>query len=425
MLNERIVLALNALRRRWRLLFLPLFVIVPISAYIAYKTPIKYIAKSVILLQSANRGSPSSAGPIGFPRQAVMEQVGVIEAWLKSDHVLGGLLPQLLDDAVPTDPQRIVIEMNKLRRALTLEVVGNAVLELRLESSKAKGLGRKVEIVVARLLEGMLSPDDGVLSAERLVAIRRGEALAEVEQGLNATIEASGVGALDTVRQKLMQIHGLVREISARPGNSPEGRAAMPSGQMLDRTGATDRAMPRPLDKAKLTQQLAAERAALSPDPALVDRLEKSYALYEEARVAFESAKQNANSKSDTYVRVFDAPANLTVVGRPRDPLIGESNRRKLFIAGVLLAFLCGAGLVVLSEVVDHRLLARSEFECAARVPVVTRLPRISGDGSLRPDDEPALPPEENRGPISRVVQSFRKVRSTDAIAATKTDTAA
>jgi hypothetical protein len=381
MSTERIVNALHALRRRWQLLFLPCLLLVPLIAFLAYQSPIKYVSKSVILLQSANRGA-ASGGSSSFPRHAAVEQVSVIEAWLKSDHVLGGMLPQLLEGPVPSDPQKLLALSTLLRKSLTFELVGNSVLELRLEAASAKGLGRKLEIIVSRLLEGMLIPDDGILSAERMVAIRRGEALMEIEQELNAAVEASGLGALEAVRSKLLQIYTLQRDSLARPAILPDGRGTTAGTPATDRAPASAdpavRSTGRPLDKARLLQLLAAERAALSPDVRLVERLERQYAAYEEARTAFDSAKQNANAKNETYVRVFDAPANLTVVGRPRDPLFGESNRRKLFMAGLLFSFVLGAALVVLAELMDHRLLSRHDFESVTGVPVIARLPGIT-----------------------------------------------
>lgn len=399
MLIERFVFVLHVLRRRWYLLLLPPLLIAPIAAYNAYATPIKYVAKSVILLQSANRGT-ASGGSTAFPRQSVIEQVSVIEAWLKSDHILGGLLPQLLDDPIPADPDKLLLEMTKLRRGLTFEVVGNAVLELSFAGSSSKGLGRKLEIIVTRLLEGMLSPDDGILSAERMVALRKSEALNEIEQALNFAIDSAGLGPTNIVKGKLAQIYLLQKESLSRPVGTFDGRSASVSGTATDRPGGA-----RPLDKARLEQQLTADRAALTLDARLLERLERQYVAYEEARATAEAAKQSANSRSDTYVRVFDSPANLTVVGRPRDPLYGESNRRKLFLAQVFISLILGMGLIVLAEIFDRRLLGRQEFESVAGVPVITRLSQLN-PGDFDRESDGMVPPAAGR-PTS-LGRSFR-----------------
>lgn len=410
MLIERFVLVLHVLRRRWRLALLPLLLLAPLAAYLAYATPVKYIAKSVILLQSANRGT-SAGGSAAFPRHAVIEQISVIEAWLKSDHILGSLLPQLMDDVVPSEPTSLQQQLAILRRVLVFELVGNAVLEVRLEGVNSKGLGRKLEIIITRLLEGMLSPDDGILSAERMVALRRSEALQEMEQALNGVIEPAGMGPTDVVKGKLAQIYLLQKESLSRVTGLTEGRNAASGGPVLDRPMAVGepglRGGARSLDKPRLDQQLAAERAALTLDARLLERLERQFAAYEEARSSFETARQSATTKSDTYVRVFDAPASLTVVGRPRDPLFGESNRRKLFLAGVFVSLVIGAGLIVVAELFDHRLLARQDFESIAGVPVIARLSKIKHSDIDQNDTDTFSPEMDKPNGLSRFFRAL------------------
>ena len=410
MLIERFVLVLHVLRRRWRLALLPILLLAPLAAFLAYTTPVKYVAKSVILLQSANR-SATTAGSAAFPRHAVIEQISVIEAWLKSDHILGGLLPQLIPGAGSQEPAQLQVELAILRRALVFELVGNAVLEVRLEGLSSKGLGRKLEIIITRLLEGMLSPDDGILSAERMVALRRSEALQEMEQALNFAIEPAGIGPTDAVKSKLAQIYLLQKESLSRSAGITEGRSIAAGAPSADRPMAAgepgQRGGMRLLDKPRLEQQLAAERAALTLDARLLERLERQFAAFEEARSSFEAAKHNATARSDTYVRVFDAPANLTVVGRPRDPLIGESNRRKLFVAGFLVSIAVGGALIVLAELLDHRLLGRQDFESIAGVPVIARLSKINLD-DIAPNDTESFSPEmDNPSGLGRF---FRRV---------------
>jgi hypothetical protein len=409
MLIERFVLVLHVVRRRWRLALLPLLLLVPLAAYLAYATSVKYVSKSVILLQSANR-STTSSGSAAFPRHAVIEQISVIEAWLKSDHILGGLLPQLTEGAVPSDPISLQTELAILRRALVFELVGNAVLEVRLEGVSSKGLGRKLEIIITRLLEGMLSPDDGILSAERMVALRRSEALHEMEQALNLAIDAVGNGPTDAVKGKLAQIYSLQKESLSRSAGLTEGRNSATIGMATDRPAMVgepgQRGALRSMDKARLEQQLAAERSAMALDTRVLERLERQYATFEEARSLFDSAKQTASARSDTYVRVFDAPANLTVVGRPRDPLFGESSRRKLFVAGLFVSLVMGAALIVVAELLDPSLLGRQDFESIAGIPVIARLSKIQLGDIDQIENDPFPPAMERPTWLGRF--SFR-----------------
>lgn len=375
MLIERLIQALDILRRRWLLLLLPLLVALP-GAYLYVKlAPVKYAAKSVILLQSANRGTDWNSGAGGFPRQNAIEQINVIEAWLKSDHVLEELLPQLIDGPLPTNLREQGIELAKLRNSLTFELVGNAVLEMRLEGSKAEGLGRKLEIIVTRLLEGVLNPEEGILSAEQMILLRRADAAREAERNLKNAITAARLGPVDVVMSKLRAMYqlqrgrGRVAAVNAEPG------ASQARGTSAERTSEPNGVA----DRSRLLVHLDAERKALSPDAALVERIEKLFAHYEEIQTSLEALVQKSRSASNTYVRIFDSPERLTVVGRPRDPLQGEKSARKLAIAALMALAMLTAGIILLLELLSPRVYTSADFESVAGLPVIVRLPRRRG----------------------------------------------
>ena len=375
MLIERLIHALDILRRRWLLLLLPLLVALP-GAYLYVKlAPVKYAAKSVILLQSANRGTDWNSGAGGFPRQNAIEQINVIEAWLKSDHVLEELLPQLIDGPLPTNLREQGIELAKLRNSLTFELVGNAVLEMRLEGSKAEGLGRKLEIIVTRLLEGVLNPEEGILSAEQMILLRRADAVREAERNLKNAITAARLGPVDVVMSKLRAMYqlqrgrGRVAAVNAEPG------ASQARGTSAERTSEPNGVA----DRSRLLVHLDAERKALSPDAALVERIEKLFAHYEEIQTSLEALVQKSRSASNTYVRIFDSPERLTVVGRPRDPLQGEKSARKLAIAALMALAMLTAGIILLLELLSPRVYTSADFESVAGLPVIVRLPRRRG----------------------------------------------
>jgi capsular polysaccharide biosynthesis protein len=375
MLIERLIQALDILRRRWLLLLLPLLVALP-GAYLYVKlAPVKYAAKSVILLQSANRGTDWNSGAGGFPRQNAIEQINVIEAWLKSDHVLEELLPQLIDGPLPTNLREQGIELAKLRNSLTFELVGNAVLEMRLEGSKAEGLGRKLEIIVTRLLEGVLNPEEGILSAEQMILLRRADAAREAERNLKNAITAARLGPVDVVMSKLRAMYqlqrgrGRVAAVNAEPG------ASQARGTSAERTSEPNGVA----DRSRLLVHLDAERKALSPDAALIERIEKLFAHYEEIQTSLEALVQKSRSASNTYVRIFDSPERLTVVGRPRDPLQGEKSARKLAIAALMALAMLTAGIILLLELLSPRVYTSADFESVAGLPVIVRLPRRRG----------------------------------------------
>ena len=362
---EQILFALDGLRRYWYLFLLPLIAAAPLAFLVWKMAPMKYEATSNILMLSANRGPESAGGFAGFPRQSAIEQVAVLEAWLKSDYVLRDLLPQLLDEPVPTDPEVLAIVTNVLRRSLTMQLIGAAVLEVRLEGAQAKGLGRKLEIIVTRLLEGVINPEAGILSANQLIVARRGEAVAEAEMALDRAISVAKLGALEAVKAQLQSLQTQKHELTQRSGSRT---STLPVGQPAGQPASGEQAVAAGL------QQLDEARAAISSDPTVVKTLERLFEAYEDARLSHQDARERAGTSLNSYVRVFDAPERLTVIGRPRDPASGVSSGKKLAIAVMLLGFLGGLGLVGLAVFLDPRLRIGEAFEFAAGVPVVTRL---------------------------------------------------
>jgi capsular polysaccharide biosynthesis protein len=356
---ERILFALDGLRRHWMLFLLPLFIAAPFAAVAWKLAPNKYEAKSTILMLSANRPSDLS-GSSGFPRQSAVEQVAVLEVWLKSDHVLGPLLPQLLDGRVPADAESLGVELQRLRRSLTLRLIGAAVLEIQLDGSEARGLGRKLEIIVTRLLEGVLNPEAGILSAAQLILTRREESMEEAASALAQAIKNSGLESPERVRAQLMALRTLKQSRGAE------------SSESVPRPASS-----RETDLISTALSINEARAAIARDPKLVAKLEDLYDAYEDARAAYQQIKDKAGPSSTSYVRVFDAPERLTVIGRPRDPLVGSSSGTKFAIAIVLIAGLASLGLVGLAVVLDNRLRIGEDFANIAGVPVIARLHRL------------------------------------------------
>jgi hypothetical protein len=370
---ERIIFTLDGLRRHWLLFLLPLLIALPIAAAAWKLVPKKYEVKSTILMISANRGLDGTGGSSGFPRQSALDQIAVLEAWLKSDHLMAELLPQLVDDPAPMTPEEMSIQTNILRRSLTLQLVGAAVLEIQLEGAQAKGLGRKLEIIVTRLLEGVLNPESGILSAAQLIIARRDAALREAEAALSHEIALAKLGSSDQVLLRLQALSALKREYQGytnrRPRGDNDGDAA--GSPATPAAGSSDQRI------AELTQKIERTRADIAGDPAVVEMLERQYQALEEARAANREINERTGASQSSYVRVFDAPERLTVIGRPRDPLIGTSPGRKYAIAIMFLAGLLSLGLVGLAVLLDPRLRIGEDFEHASGLPVIARLGKI------------------------------------------------
>lgn len=368
---ERMFFLIDGLRRRWFLLLLPLVLALPVAILVWKSAPKKYEAQSTILMLSANRASEGSTGTSIFPRQSALEQVAVLEAWLKSEPVLLELLPLLSDSsAAPTaQPEDLSAEVAILRRSITLQLVGAAALEIRLEGGTAKGLGRKLEIIVTRLLEGLVNPESGILNAGQMIVARRSEAVTEANDALTHAIEAAGLDPT-IERPKLQMLYNLKAQRQTSGLSRPGEHDGLAGRSSLAQPVAAEH------DSTVRSKRLDEIRATITTDAKTIATLEWLFDRYEAERTAYEIARQRSSASANSYVRVFDAPERLTVIGRPRDPLSGTSAGRKHAIAVMLVASFCGLAWAMLMVLLDSRLRVSEDFEAIAGVPVLARLPR-------------------------------------------------
>ena len=339
-LREQLVFALDIVRKRWRLLCIPI-VAASVLAYVAvHLAPTKYTASSVILLQGANR----AVGGVSPTQHAnTVEQVQAIEAWLKSDQIIAEILPQMTGYKAPESPMERLVQTRVFAASLSLEVVGNSVLQIKLTGDRPEGLGRNLETVLSRLMGGLTGPEQNIFSAQQFLNMHRSEEAIATERELVRAIEAGGLQSSPQVRAVLHQLWMLTRQ-----------------GQPVDPAGA-DRL-----------------RRSISENGTLVAELERLYSAYRNAADK-QAALGQAGPVRSTYVGIFSTPENLLIVGRPKDPLVGESAARKLAIAGILLGVVSGFGLVLVAELLGGVLRTRRDHEAASGLPVVARMSIIPG----------------------------------------------
>jgi capsular polysaccharide biosynthesis protein len=357
-IREYIVLALDVLRRRWFIFILPIFLALPIAAAAIHFVPKKYVAKSLVLLQSSNRAARAS----GLERQNLIEQVAAIEAWLKSDHVLRDLLPQIFEIKNPGDLKQLSTFMRAARASISMSVIGGSALEVGFEGKNPDGLGRKLEIILARIMEGLTGPEHSIFNASQFVLIQRNDSVAAAEQLLNQAIARAGLERPDQVRNLLQKLY---KAESLRPSQYSD------SDKFNPQTARQSREPPLPPENIDEMER------AISADPAIVKSLRRLFQSYQQELVEYEALKQRLSSWVSNYVGIFESAESMLVVGRPQDPILGESPGRKLAIAIMFLSLIGGAGLVWLVELFYDGMRTREEFEKLSGLPVVARLPRL------------------------------------------------
>lgn len=354
-LREYLVLGLDIVRRRWLLFCVPVALGIMLAAVATMLAPTKYTASSLILLQAANRN-------VGTPGQYnfnTLEQVQAIGAWLKSDQVLSELVPQMSGFKEPGSPAERVVQMKVLGASLSLDLVGSSVLEVKLESRQREGLGRNLEIILSRLMEGLTGPEKNVFSAPQFVQMRRNEDVEIAEAALTRALVDEGFETPAQTRAQLHELWMLQRQHAAAAG------AGLPPAEPNE-NGA----------RSEAEQQI---RGAISPDSQQVDRLSRLYGAFQEALARQATLQLQARPVRSNYVSIFSSPDDLLIIGRPKDPLVGENSGRKLAAGLVLLSVLGGAGLVLLAEIFHGILRTRREHEDLSGLPVVARMARIRG----------------------------------------------
>ncbi len=151
-------------RRRY-LICVPIVLMIPLGLLAARMAPKTYEAKTILLLQE-----PSTANPflddfaIGLN---LKDRIGALRSLLRSEHILLGVLRErdvIADNAAPAE---VALEVRNLAAAVSVELAGNNLIELRLSGGNPEGMGALLQAISDRFLDQLLSPAKSRLEATR------------------------------------------------------------------------------------------------------------------------------------------------------------------------------------------------------------------------------------------------------------------
>lgn len=343
-ISEYLVLLLDVIRRRWRIAALALMCVLPFALAAIQLTPVKYTAKSLLLLHAdRNNTMPQS-------RQQILEQVVAIEAWLKSDPVMQELLPQIMDDADISDPANLSVLLDIARASIHFELLGGSALEISLDGKAPEGLGQKLEVILARIMEGLSGPNHGILSAPQFALLKRSENVENEKKALEQAIKQSGAASVAIIENRLRALEGLNTAIRLK---------SEPSGSKADE-----------LDEMARSKQEIEQ--LISADPDVRARILRRYDAYQTALADYEALQSQISPQSKNFFGVLDA-SRVVIVGRPQDPVFGNSPKKKIVIAIMFLGCIAAGGLVLLMEFFFPGIRLKNEFEELSGLPVITR----------------------------------------------------
>jgi hypothetical protein len=348
--TEYSIIALDVMKRRWYALLLPILIAIPLALAATKVTPTKYTAKSLILLQAEGAEGASQS------RQQMMEQVAAIEAWLKSNYVMLALLPKIMEFKDQTDPEEQSVKLTEARSAINLTLLGGAAVEISLNGNRPDGLGAKLEIVLARIMEGLTGPDQGIFNAPQFVLLKRAETVKAVQERLAEAIKKAGLASPEIVEKRLQALYELGEAFKRRKQDSDQPIDLAGDGEADSRFSESKRGI----------------EDLISNDPQVVGKLSAHYAAFQHALADYEALRAAVSPQSKNYFGVFNN-AGIVIVGRPQDPLRGESPGRKIAIAIIFLSFVGAGGLILLMELFYPGVRLKDEFEQLSGFPVVAR----------------------------------------------------
>jgi polysaccharide chain length determinant protein (PEP-CTERM system associated) len=147
-------------RRRYALC-MPIAIMPFIGFAASLVAPKTYEAKMSVLVQEPARMNPF-LNDISIGTN-VKERMPALSALLRSEHVLGRVLLDLGELEPDADMKTRAKAINELARAISVQLTGSELVDLRLRGPRAYGLGRKLEAVGTRFIERLLSPERGAL----------------------------------------------------------------------------------------------------------------------------------------------------------------------------------------------------------------------------------------------------------------------
>lgn len=359
-IREHLVFLVDLFRRRSAILVASVLAAAALGVAMVKIFPKTYVSTSLILLQAANRTVGAGASTNAFGRDRALMQVAALSTWIKSDQVLVELVPQLYKPADYSDPSKAFSLLRRLRASLSLELVGGSTLEVSLAGGSPDNLARQLEVIVARILQGLTTPEASILSAPQFLAMKTREERKTALAHLRRRIIQVGFADADAVIRELEQPASPSLATQQAPTRRQAGGARQPevSNETL--------------------------RQSLAKSPALPE-LQTLFETYRKIEQRAAANGQDDQSAQSNWVSIFDAPENLLLIGRPKDPLYGESPAKKFAVLCLLLGIVTGLAAMIAQELVRPRPRRRSEFETIAGVPVVARLCQLPGDTTQPP----------------------------------------
>lgn len=416
---------------------IPIIIILPLGLAYAKFGPKTYATKSLMLLQESGRDSPF--GSELQTTNSLQGRIAGLQALLKSERVLLRVMSDIEGPNTPTDKKEIATWLKEFSSNLSLELVGSDFLQFELIGKTPVGLGKQLEAVTSRFLEAILSSQDAMSATHVLIARKKAEldALVEEHERLSAEVaqrppaaQQAEIAALikqkSILEQKGQELSALAIEVEilrrstgGAEATAPENTAQVPAKTERAEAGtdraetakpytttaaANDPARKQSTSAADSPASLSADQAQLktlearySTLAAEVIRLERSTEAMERAfnerasagkrlrdlELAVQKTRESFQDYSKRFVApigvrsssILTAPERIKVIDEPRDPELPIRSALKIAIGAFIASMLAAGGLVFLAELLDSTVRRSDEIEELTGAPILARLP--------------------------------------------------
>ncbi len=158
-LSEIIPMAISGAWRRRYLIAIPIVVMPILGTLAALVTPKAYESRMTILVQDPSKLNPIMTDlAIGAD---LKDRMPSLQALLTSRHVLLDVLKDLGRIKPSTDAKSANVEVGNLSKALTSNLIGNELIELKLRGPQPNGLGKALGAIGSRFIERVVQPASG------------------------------------------------------------------------------------------------------------------------------------------------------------------------------------------------------------------------------------------------------------------------
>ncbi len=397
-INELLSLGIGWVQRRFWLIAIPLALSVPLSIAAALLFPQKYAATTLMLMQEVTTENP-------FARQlraneTPADKLGALQALMFSDRNLNEVLAELHGKQILQDPKILHRSREDLKRSLSIAPSGPEFVVIRYVADNPAGMGRILNVVLARLLETLLQNNTEAPVAPEIVKSRMVERLSEMDVALSALKSSKLIQEIarsnDADKTKL---ESLLADVSRRHASfkaarttastsQVAGESRVPSAPSIGSVSAMANGLPsgteRPVtagEADRLQQEIEFLRLLLEQPGASarvhynasVFSLETSIDTAKKALVTWSARFGNTNSTGISFMR---APERIIVLDPPRDPDVAQVPRSRIAMIGLGSGLALAIGLGLLGEFLDRRVRTIEQLRAVTGVEVLARLPK-------------------------------------------------